>query len=246
MAGHSKWAQIKRHKAVVDAKRGVAYAQAAREIAVATRLGGADPSFNFRLRNAILRAKEVGMPNDNIQRAIERFTSLKAGANFEEIIYEGYGPYGVAVLVEVASDNRHRTAAELRLIFSDWGGNLGETGCVSWCFKRTGVISISGAKLTLDQLLDYASDLPIEDINSEIEETTESGGYILLVAPENLELVSKKLEDKGLSTSYELTYLPENTLLIGDPAHAENLGKLFQALEDYKEVSCIHHNAELP
>src|ERR1700722_17224640 len=171
MSGHSKWANIKRQKAVVDAKKGAIYARMSREIIVAARFGGGDPGSNFRLRQAIDRAKAEGVPNDNIQRAIEKGAGGGAADNFEELTYEGYGPGGVAVMVRCATDNRNRTAGAIRSYFSKYGGNLGETGCVGWNFQERGEVTVEKtAALNEDDLLGAAVDAGADDLDTSGEE----------------------------------------------------------------------------
>ena len=166
MSGHSKWANIKRQKAVVDSKKGVVYAKMSREIIVAAKLGGGDPAGNFRLRTAIDRAKAEGVPNDNIHRAIEKGSGGGNADSFEELVYEGYGPGGVALLVKCTTDNRNRTAGDVRLFFSKYGGNLGESGCVNWMFKEQGEVYIKkAAKFDEEALLETALEAGAEDLD---------------------------------------------------------------------------------
>src|SRR6185295_20369803 len=167
MSGHSKWANIKRTKAVVDAKRGAVYTKVAREIIVAAKMGGGDPAGNFRLRTAIERAKAEGVPNDNIQRAIEKGTGTGGADQIEELTYEGYGPGGVAIMVRCATDNRNRTAGDIRSYFSKYGGNMGETGCVNWMFKERGEVSLSRPlKISDDDLMMLALELGADDVDT--------------------------------------------------------------------------------
>src|ERR1035437_9160898 len=167
MSGHSKWAGIKHKKAIVDAKRGQTFTKVARELSVAAREGGPDPSSNFRLRLAMQKAREVNMPADNIERAVQRGAGGKEGAQLEEIRYEGYGPHGVAVMVDVLSDNRNRTVAAIRNIFTRSGGSLGETGCVAWLFQQRGVINVKAEDRDKDELSLQAIDLGAEDVSVE-------------------------------------------------------------------------------
>ena len=181
MSGHSKWANIKRQKAVVDAKKGAAYARLSREIIVCAR-GGADPAANFKLRQAIDRAKAEGMPNDNIQRAIEKGSGAGQGVNMEELTYEGYGPGGVAILVRCTTDNRNRTAGDIRSYFSKYGGNMGESGCVNWLFKERGeVIVESGKAIDEEELLALALESGADDIEAgETNGNDSDYGYIYM------------------------------------------------------------------
>ncbi len=240
MAGHSKWANIKHRKQAVDAKKGAVYAQLSKEISVAARLGGSDPNFNFRLRNAVDRAREVGMPSDNIQRAIDKFKQKEG--NFEEIIYEGYGPAGIAVLVEAATDNRNRTASELRLIFTKSGGNLGESGCVSWSFKHVGLISLSVAEnknLTEDFLLEIISEHSVEDYSLDNE------FYFIMTSVESLESVLRALRAAKLNCSGELSYIAINQVQITESETWNTLEKLLLKLEENDDVQKVYHNASL-
>jgi YebC/PmpR family DNA-binding regulatory protein len=243
MAGHSKWANIKHRKGAVDAKKGVVYAQLSKEISVAARLGGTDEAFNFRLRNAIDRARVSGMPGDNIKRAIERYSKTNS-SNFEEIIYEGYGPSGIAILVEAATDNRNRTASELRLIFGKFGGNLGEAGCVSWGFKHCGTIWIlkeqTKKQLTEDDLLETIDLLKIEEFDLDADQEN----WILITKFTDFEETLAKLQT-NLQCSGEAVYLPLNGLEVNDFEISEALEKLLDKLNDNEDVQNCYHNAEL-
>lgn len=243
MAGHSKWANIKHRKQSVDAKKGAAYAQLSKEISVAARLGGPDEAFNFRLRSAIERARTAGMPSDNIKRAVERFNN-KDSANFEEILYEGYGPAGIAILVEAATDNRNRTASELRLIFGKFGGNLGESGCVGWAFKHCGLVHIPKAQgqknVSEDDLLEALDDLNLEEFD--LDQDPEN--WILITKFADLEKAVAGLKPK-LSCSAEALYLPLNQAELKDSEIVEALDKLVEKLEDNEDVQNVYHNAAL-
>lgn len=242
MSGHSKWANIKRQKAVTDAKKGAVYAKMAREIIVAARMGGGDPAGNFRLRTAIDKAKAEGVPNDNIQRAIEKGSGGGSADQIEELTYEGYGPGGVAIMVRCATDNRNRTAGDVRSLFSKYGGNMGETGCVSWMFKERGEITISRpVKMSDDDLMMQALDAGAEDID------TESDEYILIIcAPNNLEAVRESLVKAKLEIdSAEVVMSPSATAELQDKDAAKLLMKLMDALENQDDVQQVYSNFDM-
>lgn len=242
MSGHSKWATIKRQKAVVDQKRGVVYAKMAREIIVATRLGGADPNANFRLRQAIDRAKAEGVPNNNIERAIEKGLGSGGSDNIEELTYEGYGPGGVAMLVKCATDNRNRTAGDVRAYFSKNGGNMGDTGCVNWMFKERGEIYVDRcASFDEDGLLSAASEAGADDLITDDEEEA-----LVICAPENLEAVKNAVEKSGHKiTSSEVVLHPSTTVDVKDPDLAKQLLKLIDALENLEDVQHVFANFDM-
>lgn len=243
MSGHSKWATIKRKKEVTDSKRANSFTKVTREIIVATKAGGGDPEHNFRLRLAVLKAKSVNMPNDNIQRAIKRGTGEGEDANqFEEVYYEGYGPGGVALLVQALTDNRNRTAGEMRYIFSRNNGNLGEAGCVGWIFSAKGLISIEvevSAK-SEDEMFEMAIEAGAEDMKKSDDM------YEIYTDPGSLEEVRKYFETKKIPLkSVELTMVPQNTVEVGGD-QAEQLLKLVDALEDNDDVQNVFGNFEIP
>jgi len=245
MAGHSKWANIKRQKARVDAKKGKVFTQISREIIVAARSGLPDPTANFQLRSAIAKAKAAGIPNDNIERAVAKGAGQLSGEadNYEAIRYEGYGSGGVAVLIEALTDNRNRTAADLRVAFSKNGGNLGETGCVSWMFDRKGVVTLAGL-IDEDTLLEASLEVGAESyevIEEEDEPRTEIFG-----AFEDLEAIAKGLEAQKLQvTQAELRWIPNNIINVTETEHAQALLKLIDALEDLDDVQSVTANFEL-
>lgn len=242
MSGHSKWATIKRQKAVVDAKRGVVYAKMAREIIVATKLGGADPAANFRLRTAIERAKAEGVPNDNIDRAIEKGAGTGGADSVEELTYEGYGPGGVAVLVKCATDNRNRTAGDIRSYFSKHGGNLGETGCVNWMFKERGELRIDKeSNFNEDTLLSVASDAGADDL------ITEDGEDALIICTsDKLEKVKSAVEQSGHKIiSADVNMSPMSTVSVQDPDIAKQLLKLLDMLENHDDVQHVFANFDM-
>lgn len=242
MSGHSKWANIKRHKAVVDAKKGAVYAKVAREIIVAAKLGGGDPAANFRLRTAIDKAKAEGVPNDNIQRAIEKGAGGSEQDQIEELTYEGYGPGGVAIMVRCATDNRNRTAGDIRSFFSKYGGNMGESGCVSWMFKERGELTISRPlKISDDDLMMLALELGAEDLDFEEED------YITIVcSPENLENLKEGLSKEGFKPdSAETVLSPISSAEVQDKDLAKQLLKLLDMLENHDDVQQVYANFEM-
>lgn len=245
MAGHSKWANIKRQKARVDAVRGKTFTQLSRAIIVAARNGVPDPAGNFQLRTAIEKAKAAGIPNENIDRAIAKGAGTFGGenSNLEAVRYEGYGLYGVAILIEALTDNRNRTAADLRAAFSKNGGNLGETGCVSWMFEQKGVVTIAGS-VEEDQLLEASLEGGAESYELRKDEDAESAEVFTDV--ENLENLSQTLKDKGFAVSeVELRWVPSNTVEVSDADQARSLLKLIDALEDLDDVQNVTANFDM-
>lgn len=242
MSGHSKWANIKRQKAVVDAKKGATYARMAREIIVAAKFGGPDPAANFRLRQAIDRAKAEGVPNDNIQRAIEKGSGTGSSSDMEELTYEGYGPGGVAVMVRCATDNRNRTAGDIRSYFSKFGGNLGETGCVGWMFKERGEIAVLDDKSTNeDELILVALEAGADDV-----ERSEDGSFLILCPPDKVEVLQSDLEKVGIkAASADLVLAPLSTVEVSDRDSAKLLLKLLDNLENHEDVHKVVANFEI-
>lgn len=241
MSGHSKWATIKRKKAKVDAQRGKIFTRLAREIIVAARQGGGDPEGNMRLKAAIQRAKEANIPNDNIMRAIQKGTGELGGASYEEITYEGYGPGGVAVMIEIMTDNRNRTAGEIRHIFSRNGGNLGETGCVAWMFQKKGLIVIDEGENKRDE-----DDLMLLAIESGAEDfKAEDDSYEITALPEDLETVKQALEQAGVKMAVaEVTMVPQTTVKL-EGKEAEQMLRLMELLEDHDDVQNVYANFEI-
>ncbi|MGH8002528.1 MAG: YebC/PmpR family DNA-binding transcriptional regulator [Brasilonema sp.] len=242
MAGHSKWANIKRQKAVVDAKKGKTFTQWSRAIIVAARSGVPDPAGNFQLRTAIEKAKAAGLPNENIERAIAKGAGTLSGgaSSLESIRYEGYGPGGVAILVEALSDNRNRTAADLRVAFSKNGGNLGETGCVSWMFSQKGVCTVEGI-VDEEQLLEASLEGGAESYEMTEEQTTE-----VLTEVANLENLSQTFKEKGFQvTDAELRWIPSNNVEVSDPDQARSLLKLIDTLESLDDVQNVTANFDM-
>ncbi|HUF77635.1 MAG TPA: YebC/PmpR family DNA-binding transcriptional regulator [Thermoanaerobaculia bacterium] len=237
MAGHSKWAGIKHKKAAIDAKRARRWTKLVREVIVSARLGGGDPDFNPRLRSAILDAKADNVPNDTIDRAIKKGTGELEGESFEEVSYEGYGPSGVAVLVEAMTDNRNRTVSELRNLFSRHGGNLGETGCVAWMFDRRGCFAIEPSAMSEEELMELALELGVEDF--EVGEA-----YELFTAPEAYARVREELERRGVAlAAAELAMIPQSTVELGESSGA--VLRLMEALEDHDDVQHVWANFEV-
>ncbi|MBD2503398.1 YebC/PmpR family DNA-binding transcriptional regulator [Anabaena azotica] len=242
MAGHSKWANIKRQKAVVDAKKGKTFTQLSRAIILAARNGIPDPAGNFQLRTAIDKAKAAGIPNDNIERAIAKGAGTfgSDSSNLEEIRYEGYGPCGVAILIEALTDNRNRTAADLRVAFSKNGGNLGETGCVSWMFAQKGVCVVQGV-VDEDQLLEASL-----EGGAETYEMTEDQTAEVFTEIANLETLNQTLKDKGFKvTDAELRWIPSNHVEITEHDQARSLLKLIDTLEGLDDVQNVTSNFEM-
>ncbi|MEH2152350.1 YebC/PmpR family DNA-binding transcriptional regulator [Nostoc sp.] len=242
MAGHSKWANIKRQKALVDAKKGKTFTQLSRAIIVAARSGVPDPALNFQLRTAIDKAKAASIPNDNIERAIAKGAGTFGGDNatFEAIRYEGYGPGGVAILIEALTDNRNRTAADLRVAFSKNGGNLGETGCVSWMFDQKSVCVVQGV-VDEEQLLEASL-----EGGAESYEMTEDEMAEVFTDIGSLETLSQTLKDQGIKViDAELRWIPSNSVEVTDPDQARSLFKLIDTLEGLDDVQNVTANFEI-
>ena len=241
MAGHSKWANIKRQKAVVDAKKGKTFTQLSRAIIVAARNGVPDPAANFQLRTAIEKAKAASIPNDNIDRAIAKGAgTLTGAASLEAIRYEGYGPSGVAILIEALTDNRNRTAADLRAALSKNGGNLGETGCVGWMFDQKGVCTVQGV-VDEEQLLEASLEGGAQSYDLTESETAE-----VFTEVANLENLSKTLKEKGFKvTDAEWRWIPSNTVEITESDQARSLLKLIDTLEGLDDVQNVTANFEM-
>jgi len=236
MSGHSKWSTIKRKKEKVDAQRGKIFARLSREIIVAARMGGSDPEVNFRLRLAILKAKEANIPLENIQRAIQKGSGEIAGKQYEEIIYEGYGPGGAAIMCEVMTDNRNRMAGEIRFLFSRHGGNLGETGCVSWLFDKKGLLVVPKDKVKEDELLLLALEAGAEDVK------VAEDSFEVISAPEDFEAVKNKLLAHNVPLiEADITMIPKSTVDLSE-AEADRLFRLLDALEEHDEVQEVYVN----
>jgi YebC/PmpR family DNA-binding regulatory protein len=242
MSGHSKWAQIKHKKAVVDVKRGKIFSKIAKEIAVAARLGGGDPDGNPRLRTVLENAREVNMPGENIKRAIMKGTGELPGVSYEESIYEGYGPGGTAILLEVLTDNKNRTVPEIRHIMTKNGGNLGEAGCVAWMFEKKGYILVEKTKNDEDSLMSAALEAGAEDMKNDPGEDS----YEIITAPEDVNKVKAALEAAGIPVSLaEITMLPKSYVAL-DGKSAEQIIRLVDALEDHEDIQNVYTNFDIP
>ncbi|MBI2818918.1 MAG: YebC/PmpR family DNA-binding transcriptional regulator [Acidobacteria bacterium] len=236
MSGHSKWATIKHKKAATDAKRGRAFTRLIKEITVAARHGGGDAEANPRLRTAVLAAKAENMPADNIKRAIQRGTGELPGVTFEETAYEGYGPHGVAMLVEVATDNKNRTVSEIRHLFSRFGGNLGEAGCVAWMFNKRGSVTVAKPNATEDQLMNIILDAGAEDLRDD------GDNWEIISPPEAVETVAQALKTAGIEVAdSEVAMLPQTYVKL-DGKNAEQMLKFLDALEEHEDVQHIYSN----
>jgi YebC/PmpR family DNA-binding regulatory protein len=240
MSGHSKWSTIKHKKAAIDAKRGKIFSKIAKEIMVAARQGGGDPAANITLRSLIQKARSVNMPADNIDRAIKKGTGDLDGAQMEEIMYEGYAPGGIALIVQVLSDNRNRSAAEVRHVFTKHSGNLAGAGSVSRSFNRKGVIEVPVTAADEDQLLEWVLEAGAEDM------TNEGEVFEIIVGPSEYPQVLGKLESCGVTTeSSEMTLLPETTMPVTDEAQGAALLKFVEALEELDDVQNVYANFDL-
>jgi YebC/PmpR family DNA-binding regulatory protein len=240
MSGHSKWSTIKRKKGANDAKRGKIFTRLIKEITVAARSGGGDPEGNPRLRSAIISAKADNMPKDNIARAIKKGTGEIAGEVYDEILYEGYGPGGVAVLVECMTDNRNRTVADVRHYFTKSNGNLGESGCVAWMFEKKGLILVDKETASEEELMDQALEAGAEDI---VEEDSE---FQIFTAPEELDDVRDALEEAGVVfLEASVSMIPKNTVDVTEEKVGRALLKLLENLEDHEDVQNVHANFDI-
>lgn len=239
MSGHSKWASIKHKKAAVDSKRGRLFGKIIREITVAARMGGGDQAANPRLRSAVLTAKSANMPGDNIERAIKKGTGELPGTSYEEIIYEGYGPGGVALLIEVVTDNKKRTVAEIRALLTKYGGSMGETGCVNWMFTQKGLMALSREQIDEAELMDIVLEAGAEDL------TVEKDVYEVITSKDDFEAVKKAVERKNLETSVsELAMIPQSSVTL-DETRAKQMLKLMEHLEDHDDVQKVHANFDI-
>ena len=243
MSGHSKWANIKHKKGKADAARGKITTKIGREITIAVQMGGPDPTGNMRLKLALSKAKANNIPKDNIQRAIKKGQGAAEGGNYEEITYEGYGPAGVAVMVSTLTNNRNRTAADVRHVFSKSGGNMCESGCVIWMVKRKGVFTIDGEEnesLTEDDLMMIALDAGAEDVKSE------EGGFEIITQPEDFDAVEKALADNNVEVAMaEITMIPD-TMAELDEEGVAKVQKMLDLLDDLDDVQDVYTNADLP
>ncbi|HEY6420031.1 MAG TPA: YebC/PmpR family DNA-binding transcriptional regulator [Candidatus Binataceae bacterium] len=239
MSGHSKWSSIKHKKAARDQKRGKVFTKLIKEITIAARLGGGDLNGNPRLRTAVAAAKAQSMPNDNIDRAIKKGTGELGGARLEEVTYEGYGPGGVAIMVDTLTDNRNRVVAELRFMFTRHGGNLGENGCVGWMFKKRGVITVEKSAAGEDRLLEIALEAGADDMS------TDGEAYQVFTAPEKFGAVREAIDKARIPVAQaEVTRIPENTVSISGHG-AEQVLKLIEDLEDHDDVQSVASNFDI-
>lgn len=240
MSGHSKWSTIKRKKGAADAKRGKVFSKLIKEITVAARIGGGDPTGNPRLRAAVLAAKAENMPKDNIDRAIKKGTGDLDGAAYEETIYEGYGPGGVAILVQVLTDNKNRTVSDVRHIFTKNGGNMGESGSVAWLFDKKGYLVFEKGTVDEEALMEWGLEAGVEDIREQEKD------WEVITAPESFEEIRAGLEGKPWGPqSAELTMLPKTTVTL-DGKQAEQMLRMMEALEDNDDVQDVYANFDIP
>jgi YebC/PmpR family DNA-binding regulatory protein len=242
MAGHSKWSKVKRFKGAIDAKRGKIFSKLSKEITIAAKTGGGDPSGNPRLRSAIQSARGQSMPNDNIERAIRRGTGEgQDGAHIDEIVYEGYGPGGVAVIVEAATDNKNRTAAEIRAIFTKNHGNLASSGSVSYMFHKKGMITVPKAALAEDRIFELALEAGAEEL------TTEEDQYVITTSHDQLYAVAEALKQAGVTTDgQKFTFIPDTTVPVADETVARQVLRLCDTLEDDDDVQNVYSNLDIP
>jgi len=242
MSGHSKWATTKHKKAAVDAKRGKIFTKITKELTVAAKLGGGDPDGNPRLRTAVEKAKEANMPQDNLKRAIQKGTGELPGVSYDEINYEGYGPGGVALLINCLTDNKNRSVAEVRYILSKNNGSMGEAGCVSWMFNQKGYIVVDKSKAGEDELMTVALEAGAEDMKSDPEEPN----YEIFTRASDFENVKKALESKGIKTEVaEITMVPQTYVMLAGK-EAEQMVRLMDALEDNDDVQDVYANFDIP
>ncbi len=240
MSGHSKWSTIRHKKGITDARRGKIFSKLIKEITVAARLGGGDPAANPRLRTAIQAAKNENMPKDNIERAIKKGTGDLEGVNYEESVYEGYGPGGAAIFIESLSDNKNRAVADIRHILSKGGGKLGENGCVAWMFDQKGYIVVENDAADEDTLMDVSIDAGAEDVRED------NSNYEIITDPKNFESVKAAIDNESISyVVAEITMLPQSTVNLKGK-DAEQMVRLMEALEDCDDVQKVYTNADIP
>jgi YebC/PmpR family DNA-binding regulatory protein len=242
MSGHSKWSQIKHKKANTDAKRGKSFTKIVKEITVAAKAGGGDPDGNPRLRLAIEKAKEVNMPADNIKKAIMKGTGELPGVNYEEVTYEGYGPGGAAIMMDVLTDNKNRTVGEIRYILGKNGGNLGESGCVGWIFDKKGYILVDKKKIDEDTLMTVVLDAGADDMKNDPEEDN----YEITTSPEFLDAVKHALNANKIEMALaEITMVPKNYVTM-EGTQADQMIRLIDALEDHDDIQNVYANFDIP
>src|SRR6267378_4896630 len=241
MAGHSKWAKVKHFKGALDAKRGKIFAKLSKEISIAAKIGGGDPNMNPRLRMVLLKSRAANMPTDNIERAIKRGTGGGETANYEDLTYEVYGPNGVALLVELSTDNRNRTAAEIRSLLTKNGGSIATAGSVTRLFQRKGQIIVPRDAANEDQLMELALEAGAEDFKAEPQ------GYEIVTDPANFEAVHKQIESKGIKCAMaDVTSIPTITVPVTEAVAVKAVNRLVEALEEHDDVKDVYSNAELP
>src|SRR5437667_6419710 len=241
MAGHSRWAKVKHFKGGIDAKRGKIFSKLSKEILIAAKIGGADPNMNPRLRMVLLKCRGANMPNDNIDRAIKRGLGDGSGVTYEDLAYEVYGPHGVALLVELSTDNRNRTAAEIRSLLTKNGGTIATAGSVSRLFQRKGQIIVSRESANEDQLMELALEAGADDFKADAD------AYEILTDPANFEAVHKQIEARGIKPAVAaITSAPTVTVPLNDPAAARAVNKLVDVIEEHDDVKEVYTNAEMP
>ncbi len=241
MSGHSRWAKVKHFKGAIDAKRGKIFSKLGKEITIAVKLAGSDPEMNPRLRMVLLKSRAANMPNDNIERALKRGSGDGASINYEDLTYEVYGPHGVAILIELSTDNRNRTAAEIRSLLTKNGGSIATTGSVTRLFHRKGQIIVTRESAEEDPLMEAALEAGAEDFK------TDPQGYEILTDPNHFEAVHKAIEAKGIKpAAAEVTFLPAMTVPLSPGKAADEVTRLLDLLEDHDDVKDIHSNAEFP
>lgn len=240
MSGHSKWATTKHKKAAVDAKRGKIFTKIIKEITVAARSGGGDLDGNPRLRTAVLKAKESNMPADNIKKAIQRGTGELPGVHYEESVYEGYGPGGVAILMEIMTDNKNRTLPDVRFLLSKNGGNLGEAGCVSWMFEKKGFIVVDCQKIEEERLMNLVLEIGAEDL------CVEENQYEIFTAPKDFEKVKEVLQKEGIEMLFsDITSVPKNTIKL-EGKEVDQMLRLMDILENHDDIQNVYANFDIP
>jgi len=241
MSGHSHWAGIKHKKAAIDAKRGKSWSKLARFIIVAAKAGGGDPSQNLALRYAIDKAKAANMPKDTIEKAVKKGTGELGAVNFEEILYEGYAPGGVAIMVEVLTDNRHRTVPEIKRLFERFGSSLGATGCVNWMFKKKGLITVNVTDAKEDELMEIALSAGADDMK------TTGSFYEITCAPHDFEKLKNALTGKNIPTPVaEISMVPQTTVPVNDEATAKKIITMMETFEDHDDVQNVYANFDIP
>lgn len=240
MAGHSHWASIKHKKGAADAKKGKVFSKVTRMITVAARRGGGDPDMNPKLQLAISKARAVNMPKENIERAIQKGTGGGGGMELFECMYEGYGPHGIALMVEILTDNKNRTVPEIRKIFDRFGGNMGESGCVSWMFEKKGLLMVNSNQINEDELMMLVLDAGAEDLQR-------VGDVFQVICPQaNLDTVKKSMEGKNIKIeTSEISWIPKNNIELDETAGRKVLG-IMEALEDHDDVQNVYSNFNLP